>query len=220
MTSVIILLYIVDIYFMLQLEDKEEMLFLVDKMVGAVATLPLMVVFLAIFDKKRFVKKWFWVVLFALYMNAMMVIVGVPSYGYIRWNPEINFIPFQDFSSSNILGMILNICMFVPFGAFLPIYFKKFRKLLPTVTTGLLTSLTIEVLQLFCFRATDIDDLLMNTVGTLIGFFIGKLIVSINKKEEQCDKDIIKMVALIVISILVVVFLFEPLMNIVISLLG
>lgn len=51
------------------------LLFLVDKLVGALATLPVMLLFLICFDKKRFSKKWLWVVLFAIYMNAMMVMV-------------------------------------------------------------------------------------------------------------------------------------------------
>lgn len=196
------------------------LLFLVDKLVGALATLPVMFLFLICFDKKRFSKKWLWVVLFAIYMNAMMVMVGIPSYEYIKWNPEINFVPFRDFSSSNILGMILNMVMFVPFGAFLPIYFKKFRSLKLTVAAGFFTSLTIEVLQLFCFRATDVDDLLMNTLGTLIGFFVGKCIVGLSKKEDEVNKDVINLFVMVLISILVVIFANEQLMSIAIVLFG
>lgn len=59
--------------------------------------------------------------------------------------------------------------MFIPFGAFLPIYFGRFWKMSTTVLAGAFMSFTIEVLQLFTFRLTDIDDLIMNTLGTLLG---------------------------------------------------
>lgn len=63
----------------------------------------------------------------------------------------------------------------VPFGFFLPIYFARYQKWYRTLTAGITTSLLIEIIQLYTFRASDIDDLLMNTLGTVIGFLIAKL---------------------------------------------
>ncbi len=37
---------------------------------------------------------------------------------------------------------------------------------------GFVTSALIELLQLFCFRATDVDDLLMNTLGAFLGYLL------------------------------------------------
>ena len=74
-------------------------------------------------------------------------------------------------------------------------------------------SLAMEVLQLFTFRATDVDDLIMNTLGTLLGYFIGALIVRrADKKETEC-RDIAKLAAMVTISIMVVVFVNYPLMS-------
>ena len=163
------------------------LLFLIDKLAASIVAFPLIALFLFITDKERFLRKWIKVLLFAVYMNAVLIIVGIPNVAYIRWDPTINWIPFHDFSSSNILGMVLNIIMLIPFGVFLPVYFAKFRKLLPTVLAGVIMSLTMEVLQLFTFRATDVDDLIMNTLGTLLGYFIGALIVRrADKKEMEC----------------------------------
>lgn len=39
---------------------------------------------------------------------------------------------------------------------------------------GLALSASIEILQIFTFRLTDIDDLITNTAGTVIGYYIGK----------------------------------------------
>ena len=71
-------------------------------------------------------------------------------------------------------------------------------------------SFTIEVLQLFTFRLTDIDDLIMNTLGTLLGYGIGAIIVH-KQKERLVDHDVMKLIAIIGICMLVVVFVNEPL---------
>ena len=185
-------------------------LYLVEKLIGAGVALPGVLLFLYYTDRNRFKKKWFWAVLFVVYMNAMFCVVGIPSAQFVRWNPEINWIPFRDFSSANIVGMSLNILMFIPFGAFLPIYFGRFWKMSTTVLAGALMSFTIEVLQLFTFRLTDIDDLIMNTLGTLLGYGIGAIIVH-KQKERLVDHDVMKLIAIIGICMLVVVFVNEPL---------
>ena len=194
-------------------------LFLLDKLIGAGVALPVLLLFLFYTDRERFKKKWFWAVLFILYMNAMLIVVGIPYAKFIRWNPEINWIPFRDFSSANIVGLILNILMFIPFGAFLPIYFGKFQKVSATVFVGVIMSLTIEILQLFTFRVTDIDDLIMNTLGTLLGYGIGTVIIH-KQKEQFADRDVMKLIAIIGIGVLVVVFVNEPLLSTVLANLG
>lgn len=196
------------------------LIFLLDKFVGVLVALPLVLLFLFLADKKRFTKKWFWAVLFVAYMNAMLIMVGIPYAEYITWQPTINWIPFHDFTPLNILGMALNVVMLVPFGAFLPIYFKKFRKLLPTVLAGAIMSLTMEILQLFTMRATDVDDLIMNTLGAFLGYFIGAFIVHKADKEEENEKDMVKLLIMVTISILVVVFINNPLMTIFLRALG
>ena len=185
-------------------------LYLVEKLIGAGVALPGVLLFLYYTDRNRFKKKWFWAVLFVVYMNAMFCVVGIPSAQFVRWNPEINWIPFRDFSSANIVGMSLNILMFIPFGAFLPIYFGRFWKMSTTVLAGAFMSFTIEVLQLFTFRLTDIDDLIMNTLGTLLGYGIGAIIVH-KQKERLVDHDVMKLIAIIGICMLVVVFVNESL---------
>lgn len=172
-------------------EKMSVLVFFIDKIAGAIVTLPLMLLFLFFADKKRFSKKWGWVVLFAVYMNAMLVVVGVPDFRYITFK----------------LGMVLNIVMFIPFGAFLPIYFKEFRKLVPAITAGFLMSLAIELLQLFTFRATDVDDLVMNTIGAAVGYGIAQLIFCKKYRLEKANKDIKILVVMISISIVVVVFI-------------
>lgn len=158
---------------------------LLDWFGGGIVSLPLVILFLLLVDKERLARKWGWVVLFVLYMNAMLIIIGMPAFTYMVWNPIINWIPFNDFSVSNIWGMGLNIAMFIPFGGFLPIYFKYFRKVQTTVLAGFLMSLSIEILQLFTFRATDVDDLIMNMIGAFAGYGIAKIFLRKSKNFEE-----------------------------------
>lgn len=95
------------------------------------------------------------------------------------YNPVLNFIPF---SSGIEISTILNIIFFMPFGFLLPTLWKRFRKFIPTVFAGFIFSLIIEVGQLFTFRATDVDDLIMNTLGTILGFIVFKIFSIIFKK--------------------------------------
>lgn len=73
------------------------------------------------------------------------------------------------------MGAVLNAVMFAPFGFLLPLIWRRGSRLIPTVGLGFALSLAIELTQLLNNRATDIDDLLMNTLGTLIGFILFKL---------------------------------------------
>ena len=113
--------------------------------------------------------------LFVLYLCEMFDVVGIPAAQYIRWEPNISLIPFSD--ETHWLGVqrVLNAVMFAPFGFLLPVLWRGCRKWSVTTLAGFLLSLTIEILQMFCFRATDVDDLLMNTLGALLGYFLAWL---------------------------------------------
>lgn len=118
---------------------------------------------------------WRWVFLFYLYLVIDVTGIGtlgdILSYPELIRSEEINLIPFQ--SGVGMLN-ILNIIMFTPLGFLLPLIWKQCRNLGTTVLLGFEFSLMIELLQLFNRRATDIDDLLMNTLGALGGFLIWK----------------------------------------------
>ena len=143
------------------------LLTLLDRLCGAIVSLPLVLVYSFVCDRERAKRRWGWMALLALYLNAMYIVIGVPGIQYICWDPTLNLVPFQDFSASNIEGMILNAVMFAPLGFLLPAYFERYRRWNRTIAAGFLTSLTVEAIQLLTFRATDVDDLIMNTLGTV-----------------------------------------------------
>lgn len=70
----------------------------------------------------------------------------------------------------NIVG---NAVMFVPTGIVLPVVFRKLDTLWKVAAAGAFISLCIEILQLpFASRASDVDDLILNTLGTALGYGI------------------------------------------------
>ena len=160
-----------------------------------------------ILNKKRSGKiKWqhylFGYFLILYLVISLKDIVGFPTLSDLErkvmlggpiFDPVLNFIPL---SSGIEISTILNIIFFMPFGFLLPTLWNKFRKFIPTVFAGFIFSLIIEVGQLFTIRATDVDDLIMNTLGTILGFILFKILSIIFKKlsnktmvEEYNKKD-------------------------------
>lgn len=70
-------------------------------------------------------------------------------------------------TAANLFG---NVLIFLPFGFFMAMA-SRYRSFLSTVIYSFALSLTIEISQLFmkvgCF---DVDDLLLNTMGGMLGF--------------------------------------------------
>ena len=192
---------------------------LLDKLCGAIVSLPLVLITIFVFDRERAKRKWGWMVLLTLYLNAMYIVIGVPGVQYICWDPTLNLIPFQDFSARNMEGMVLNAIMFAPLGFLLPAYFERYRHWGRTLAAGFLTSLTVELIQLFTFRATDVDDLIMNTLGTLVGFLLAKLVLRRRTAVYRGKKDWLELVIVNGIVLLVIVFIRYPLMEAMLKLL-
>lgn len=99
------------------------------------------------------------------------------------WYVWINLVPFLDIADDPI-GLTLNVLLFVPLGALVPLVSGRMG-LGRTVLTGFLASLGIEVLQfvadlLFSIRrVADVDDLIANTAGVLIGYAVFRALCSI-----------------------------------------
>lgn len=74
--------------------------------------------------------------------------------------------------------------MFMPIGFILPLLYKISGK--KVILLGLLFSLFIETSQLFLQRGTDIDDLMLNSLGVVLGLLIYKLVDK--KKKELVNK--------------------------------
>lgn len=111
-------------------------------------------------------------------------VFGVPSlrelnrisgFGENIFNPNINLVPFIDGINT---GYILNIICFIPIGFLCPLISPTYRKFSYSLLFGFCTSLLIELSQLFTVaRATDIDDLISNVLGMILGYFLIEVIL-------------------------------------------
>lgn len=133
-----------------------------------------------------------WSLIFMLYgFMAVHLTAGIGTIwdllAYGRLDSSINLIPL---AAMDWWGYTLNAFMFMPLGFLLPLIWKSFRQAKKTVVFGFFMSLTIEICQLFCFRATDVDDLIMNTLGAFLGYLCWKLLKLVFPKAGEKAMDL------------------------------
>lgn len=117
---------------------------------------------------------------------------GISGFGIVASRiREVNLIPFKVIANTyreafvngvrsyffiNFLG---NIMMFMPFGFFVPLLWDRSNG--KVILLGCLASVFIEVCQLFLYRSTDIDDVILNVIGVVLGLLIFHLLRRITK---------------------------------------
>lgn len=96
----------------------------------------------------------------------------------------------------NIIG---NIILFIPFSFFIAHIFKVRKRLLVYLFT-FLTSIAIETIQLYIGRSFDVDDILLNFIGGMIGYFVYNIVNKIILKNFSNEKkDIIIAILLVIV---------------------
>ena len=111
--------------------------------------------------------------LFAFYVAGLVAVTGVFQLLFMKpvFAPYFNFELFIDIFACP-MQYLLNFFLFVPMGFLVPLLWKQYRTENHVLLFGFGTSFAIEVLQMFCGRTSDVDDLLMNTLGTLFGYWM------------------------------------------------
>lgn len=94
----------------------------------------------------------------------------------INMTPFVHLFDYPE-TRSALLNLIGNTAMFVPLGIVWPIVYKKLDTHFKVIAAGVGVSLLIEILQLpFFDRVSDIDDLILNSTGFLLGYGIYLLV--------------------------------------------
>ncbi|MCI5879580.1 MAG: VanZ family protein [Bacillales bacterium] len=164
------------------------------------------IVYLVKSDKKIYIHKELLTYLFGIYIMCLFTVVtyqDVESYGN-------NFTPFKEMfrytlgSNLFIKNVIGNMVMFMPYGFFTG-YFLKINKVSVVLLLSMLVSTSIEVIQGYIGRVFDIDDIILNVIGSIIGFLIYKLF---NKIKDRLPKILRNTIFYsIIILILIVLFI-------------
>lgn len=84
-----------------------------------------------------------------------------------------NYIKYSGFLHT-MINIVGNIIIFVPFGILVAEIFPKTRKFFNIFLISVCTSFFVEFIQFFIGRSVDIDDLMLNVCGSMIGYFIWK----------------------------------------------
>ena len=123
---------------------------------------------------------------FCYYLFGILTVTGVGFTKSVVFSPNISYVPFIGMITGPIDTM-LNIILFVPMGLFLPLLYKKYNSIKAVAFTGLMFSLSVEIVQMFGWGSSDVNDLMTNTIGVCLGFFVFKLILKVlpNKIKTQ-----------------------------------
>ena len=105
-------------------------------------------------------------------------------FDFTMWKSNVNFMPFEmikfyatnnvnlDIAIHNLFG---NIILLLPLGLLLPFLFYTCKNSLSVITIAFCTSLAIECIQFgLQIGMADIDDILLNTFGAMIGYMIAR----------------------------------------------
>lgn len=140
---------------------------------------------------------------FMIYILALFQVVTAGEVNHFNVD-GFNLIPFKELFRypvgsklflTNVLG---NILLFLPYGFFIN-YFTKNKKPSVSFLLGLILSLTIESTQSLIGRIFDIDDILLNSIGVMLGFSIYKLVDKIihDYKHKELVLNILSFMILI-----------------------
>ena len=96
---------------------------------------------------------------------------------------DMEFFSTWGINTRNNALVVENVLLFVPYGILFPWAFRRYRSLFSSLLLGIVTSLFIECLQLITARGYfQVDDILTNALGAVLGYFIFKVFYSMRRK--------------------------------------
>ena len=177
-------------------------------LIFTVVIVTIRITYLVVHKDKFVLYKELFMLAFLIYAMLLFYVVTFQDVNY----GTNNFIPFKEILRykvgskvfmRNILG---NILLFVPFGLFVSHYIKN-KKMYPILLISVLVSCSIEFAQTKIGRTADIDDVILNTLGGVIGYFIYKFSDKLIKKLPNFMKNQIFLDILSLIIILIIIYL-------------
>lgn len=146
-------------------------------------------------------------ILFLIYLICLFYVV---TFEDVEWSTS-NYIPFKEItrypigSKSFIKNVIGNIIMFIPLGFFIR-YFTNIKNKKLMFIIILISSTSIELLQKNIGRVFDVDDIILNLLGGMLGFIVCDLFKDIKHNLPSLLKK--NFLYNIIVIILLVLFIF------------
>ncbi len=157
----------------------------------------LWVVFSALSVRKEKFAFVFRIINFAVFFVSVFAIIAMTLLSRQKGSFQHNFIPFAYLENSPDLfdlkrSMMMNSILFIPFALTLPfVLSSKFswKNALLTLAFGFLFSVCVEAVQLFLsIGKADIDDVIFNTLGVIIGEIPYIIYGVISRKNGEKNK--------------------------------
>ncbi len=127
----------------------------------------------------------------------------------------VNIVPFSEIfryeigSKMFIYNVLGNILLFLPYGYFVTRYTES-KSLFQIFILSLITSFTIEFLQVKLGRSFDVDDIMLNVIGGVVGYFFYIILNSIkNHLPKFLQKDFIYDILCFIILAVIIVYIFN-----------
>lgn len=168
---------------------------------GAAAAFPFYIVLRLLYWQRKKVKpeafREILLFVYVLYISGLIVLVLWPgnrtgqntSYflrvvDRLRTGSGINPVPLATIRSyfvgsvdtPFVINIVANVLMFSPTGFFLPLIWPQIQKWQKLFGIGISFSVGIEIAQLFVGRSVDIDDVILNVAGVMLGYSIYALL--------------------------------------------
>ena len=128
-------------------------------------------------------------ILLVIYICTILMITGVirKDFSYVWSIPNVSAILKIPFEGASIKMVMLNCLLFVPYGFLTFILFDRKKKASwkKAILIGFCSSLFIEVFQSFTGRLPEIDDLIANTAGFLVGYLVAQGFFELCRKETR-----------------------------------
>ena len=149
-----------------------------------------------------------------LFIIYVFLLANIISYGELNISNGFNLVPFKEitrytlFSDLFMLNIVGNIVLFCPLGYFMGYYIKSKKASLIMMLSAVI-SVIGEVLQHYVGRTFDIDDIILNVVGALIGYLVYETLHFLYRKLPNfLQKDgLYNILCIIIIGILVIYIL-------------
>ena len=111
-------------------------------------------------------------------------------YNLIPFREIVRFIKYWEYIDffSVVVNLLGNVVAFMPFGALIRWVIDRKIRWFQAVGYTFLFSLCVELLKLVAkVGVFDVDDLILNTLGGLLGFIVYYLLLLINRRSERND---------------------------------
>jgi glycopeptide antibiotics resistance protein len=145
-------------------------------------------------NRTLYIISWILFISYSILMLWEVFIGPYRSYSGIR---RYNIIPLKTISDFFInrsnysvetifINLFANIITFIPLGFFLPWLFKNINSIKKLLIHCVSIILIIEVMQFVLnVGVMDVDDLILNTIGSVIGFIFYRFVIFIKRKDNE-----------------------------------